>query len=1700
MREFLVRSFFFIIPFFCEKNAYAMMLFPSSLRALFFLLCLLSVTTFIVDAAQQPVIICDQTFVSGQNSKCAHTGVTVAGAEIRFLDGSTVVASTALSSMNDEVVGEVGFVETVELGVPLSLAAGEYTLGMYDGKSKVYMAKTTVKVVSSEDVNDAIASAKTLVRVETDKPLYAPGQKIKIRALVADIENAALIKQKDGATSASIEVKDALERTIFKKADCAVDVFGVATAEVAIAKEQPPFGWWTVKAEVEVDDESKVTGETGFNVEEYVLPSFDVTFDASSMPLYVLASKSANQFAGKVESAYTYGKAVEGKAKVIIKRPTTSNYNNYNGFGGGFVGDDFVRAEVPEDSSGSSSSSSSGGDGLPYEEVSDILYESSWFTLYGGSASFVASISKSVLDQYWSRNLEAYAMVEEAATKEIRNSTVLIIPIVREAFAQQTSMFYQSPALKPGLPMKHTIQLASDIPGAFSGTDDLGSLDFALNINKMNSYSSGYPGTSNGETISARVSSSGVLEIEFDAPANDLSCCSSYEDETNYNYYYGSSSPKCCLQSANVQLVKNAASRDFVKKILGSASDDLSSTELDALVPYFSVYFARDTSSAKASVEVIVVNAHCDSAEACQFTLASSKSDVAFAYAVVDAEGLGRGVLESGSTVLSSTENEKTVAMTYGNIATSSSAHVSIAVWSVSGSVYSETYLAGTTSDVFLVPGTSVSVESETEIAFPYDISLNTNVSETNVVATGTDIKFTVAGVPEGARSYILAIDEAVVIQSGRNTSALDATTFLADVFGAKTNTLDASSETWPCDTTYNENDFKFDRMTIISTSEIASYCDPSSSGDRFGMPEVAFGAEMAMDDVASVAPGDESATNKAESADSSSSSSPAVRTLFPETWMWESSDSGSFDSTAPDSITTWSITAFTSHPTQGISILKTASKMTVFREFFISPKVLYSITRGETVEIVLAVFNYLKDQDMSVSITAEDVTADAPVQIGDSKTITVSKSSADSVSFFVSPAALGSIKLRFFANGTTSTTSEDSQSKEFKDAVEKSIVVNPEGVFKTTTVSKIFRRSAEDESESFTLNAFPNGLSSSAISDTYSSFITVVGDIMGPSIQNINKFVQIPMGCGEQNLLLLAPNVYVAEYLNSANKLTSALKTELSNNVVMGYSRELTYFHPSGGVSAFGPQSDKSASLWLTAFCSKVFASAKRSSESRILDGVSIDAAVLKGAVDFIISTQGSNGAFSEPGVVLHSEMQSQSGDRFVLSSYAALSLIETVASIDDATTKANAQSSISKALTHVASSLESVKSAALAKEPSAVYSVIVSTYAFASACASLSTHCDLANSWKSDVLEQIGTSELDAATSYGGIGASNSLKIESTAYVVLIFSKMNDSGNNFCYSALKFLLQNRNEFGGYGSTQDTVVALEALSTYAKLTREASSSGSLVLSFPNEIDSPSFTVDESTFDTFNTAQIAQRGAETFDKASVSGGVSGSGVAVASYTVRWYETVDLTEDTSDGLFTIDVTTRVVTTKSSSATRKKRRRRLTRSDSTSMSSVEDAEMLQMKVCVKKTETTNGADGMALLRVPMFSGFQPVESSIADLDPEKKYIKRVEVDPLTKTLTLYIESFPSSSDKLCATFDARRVAEVKNAQDVPGAQISMYYQQDKYRNTVMKSTDLEVGRFPEDNGGGGITVEPDSAFAYRVTLVLASVMALALFAID
>lgn len=44
---------------------------------------------------------------------------------------------------------------------------------------------------------------------------------------------------------------------------------------------------------------------------------------------------------------------------------------------------------------------------------------------------------------------------------------------------------------------------------------------------------------------------------------------------------------------------------------------------------------------------------------------------------------------------------------------------------------------------------------------------------------------------------------------------------------------------------------------------------------------------------------------------------------------------------------------------------------------------------------------------------------------------------------------------------------------------------------------------------------------------------ISAVGDILGPSIKNLDRLIKMPRGCGEQNMLNFVPNIVILDYLN---------------------------------------------------------------------------------------------------------------------------------------------------------------------------------------------------------------------------------------------------------------------------------------------------------------------------------------------------------------------------------------------------------------------------------------------------------------------------------------------------------------------------------------------------------------------------------------
>lgn len=78
------------------------------------------------------------------------------------------------------------------------------------------------------------------------------------------------------------------------------------------------------------------------------------------------------------------------------------------------------------------------------------------------------------------------------------------------------------------------------------------------------------------------------------------------------------------------------------------------------------------------------------------------------------------------------------------------------------------------------------------------------------------------------------------------------------------------------------------------------------------------------------------------------------------------------------------------------------------------------------------------------------------------------------------------------------------------------------------------------------------------SISDIILNFIIShlchsLGDILGSALQNIQDLLMMPYGCGEQNMVLFAPNIYVLDYLNETQQLTQKVKDKAIGYLNMG-------------------------------------------------------------------------------------------------------------------------------------------------------------------------------------------------------------------------------------------------------------------------------------------------------------------------------------------------------------------------------------------------------------------------------------------------------------------------------------------------------------------------------------------------------------------
>ncbi|CAB4022747.1 CD109 antigen-like, partial [Paramuricea clavata] len=144
------------------------------------------------------------------------------------------------------------------------------------------------------------------IYVQTDKGIYKPGQTVHMR-IVAVYPS---LKVHTGKMTLTISDPKNNKLAMWKDENTAS---GVVSKDFELSS-QPNIGKWKISVDIEGQ-----TKETTFEVKEYVLPKFEVKIVANSY-----ASKGNGEIRGTVTAKYTYGKNVEGKAKLSAYFPCYS--------------------------------------------------------------------------------------------------------------------------------------------------------------------------------------------------------------------------------------------------------------------------------------------------------------------------------------------------------------------------------------------------------------------------------------------------------------------------------------------------------------------------------------------------------------------------------------------------------------------------------------------------------------------------------------------------------------------------------------------------------------------------------------------------------------------------------------------------------------------------------------------------------------------------------------------------------------------------------------------------------------------------------------------------------------------------------------------------------------------------------------------------------------------------------------------------------------------------------------------------------------------------------------------------------------------------------------------------------------------------------------------------------------------------------
>lgn len=1421
--------------------------------------------------------------------------------------------------------------------------------------------------------------------IQTDKAIYKPGQLVQFRSIFL---TKSLAPHSIDDNSINVTVIDP-KRNIAKQWQALSNYRGLLSLDFQLS-EDPMLGDWTIRVQAPRQEQDTLKR---FTVAEYILPTFDVTIQ---LPPY--ATYNESDIVATVRATYTYGKPVKGHVTLTVQPLVRYQY-------------------------------------LSTRPLNQAQFRSR-LTDNGGSADFKVDLVKDLKLQKdgFEREIEFFALVEEDLTGRKYNKTSSLTIYEKNI---KIELLNADKTFMPGMSKQLQLKVAyqDDTPVEDNGplmemkfsTDAFGHVGKTLEVAKLQPVG-------------------GIVEHTLDAPVVGFNNTGQTSDQESMLYHQSR------LNRQHISLEAHYRGQKYWLPGL-RARQTSSGQHLQVSVPQLQAASAqraarrRNKQTGKYSQPSLNVN------DDLKIRIQTTEAIQQFS-----CQGLAGG-----------------------NI-----------IWALSPDAKNQTqYEFVVKVDQRMAPELRVlcfyiRAEKKEIIADSILVPVNGLVKNSIKILTnreeakpGQEVEIGVQTRPN-ALIGLLAIDQSVMLlKSGNDITHRD----IVD----ESKTYEPSSDSGSFMTTTGDV-FDASNVVIITNNLIEE--EPGQVGHYLMYMSAAPMASMRRTSSKIVLENDvldreldrpEFHLNKASKGEPL-----VIRSFFPETWIWTNATTDSngqfrLKKKAPDTITSWMLSAFSIDETAGFGVTNSPTSVRIFRPFFIKLNLPYSIIRGETVNIQAVIFNYSK-RPTSATVTLENkeggfefVEAANSIddekrtsQASESRLVQIPAEDGVSVSFMITPKKLGYIDIKMVARGELAA-----------DGVVRKLLVKPEGQTQHLNKAMLINlsRTKRDSTSagSMTRNVSID-IPTNAVPGSQKIYVSAVGDLMGAGLSNPDDLLRLPDGCGEQNMINLVPNVVILNYLDSTKRLRESQRVRAVRNIEAGYQRELNYKRSDGSFSAFG-QSDANGSVWLTAYVLKTFQQAKKY--------ISVDERVIRRAANFIAGLSKSDGSIREVGMLHHKALASSSSENLnsvYLTAYSVIALMQRPIRIstDDGDISAVGPASVAldEVLERGLNYLESRLEDAVTNQESA-YDLAIITYALHLANRSTSSMDrayeqlwlraqesrdmiwwqnsgapkrtdpagadSVVNFEESTFLER----ESDGTATAAARDAAklqqppplkplpkndkqsehqfvpDSLAIEMTALALLTAIKRGGPELERAFPIVNWLISKQNSNGGFASTQDTVLAIEALAAFAAANSASDSAAKSASAGPSidlDILYPIMTaqsrqsirknnVDQMLIKPAN-ALVNQRLQLPDNTSWVQLQASGSGLAVVQ--VAWqYNLMVAAEKPAFYLNPI------------------------------LDKTSNANYLQLSVCTFYKAEGESESNMAVMEVELPSGYTADLEALPGLKRSPE-VKRVDTTDGETKIFIYLDKV--TREELCLTIPAHRSSKVSNNKPTP-VSIYDYYDRQK-----------------------------------------------------